>query len=294
MKKQIFKGSAVALVTPFDKNDNVNYYVLKDLIDFQIANGTKAIIVLGTTGESSTMSDQEREKIIKFCVCVANKQVPIIVGTGSNSTKKAIELTKQAENLGADGVLIVTPYYNKCNQKGLIKHYTQIASNTKLPIILYNVPSRTGVNIDSKTTLKLSKTPNIVGIKEASGNMLQIAEILNKKPKNFSVFSGDDMLTLPIMSMGGSGVISVTANAEPEKVSLLCEFVLKHDIFNAKRMHDYLYDLNKGLFLDVNPICIKHYLNIMDFNVGKPRMPLTEPSFEIKQKLRDIGRKYEN
>ena len=295
MKKQtLFKGSAVALVTPFDKNGKVNFFALKHLIDYQIANGTKALVVLGTTGEASTISKSEREKIIKFSVCQAGDQIPVIVGTGSNSTEKAIEQTKQAETLGADGVLVVTPYYNKCNQEGLFLHFKQIAKSTKLPIILYNVPSRTGVNILPSTLLNLAKIKNIVGIKEASGNMSQIAEICHKKPPNFAVYSGDDLLTVPIMSLGSDGVISVTANAEPEKVSLMCEFMLKQDISNALRLHNQLFNLNKALFLDVNPICIKHYLNILGFNVGKPRLPLTEASFEIKQKVEEVHRLYEN
>lgn len=295
MKKQtLFKGSAVALVTPFDKNGKVNFFALKHLIDYQIANGTKALVVLGTTGEASTISKSEREKIIKFSVCQAGGQIPVIVGTGSNSTEKAIEQTKQAETLGADGVLVVTPYYNKCNQEGLFLHFKQIAKSTKLPIILYNVPSRTGVNILPSTLLNLAKIKNIVGIKEASGNMSQIAEICHKKPPNFAVYSGDDLLTVPIMSLGSDGVISVTANAEPEKVSLMCEFMLKQDISNALRLHNQLFNLNKALFLDVNPICIKHYLNLLGFNVGKPRLPLTEASFEIKQKVEEVHRLYEN
>lgn len=295
MKKQtLFKGSAVALVTPFDKNGKVNFFVLKHLIDYQIANGTKALVVLGTTGEASTISKSEREKIIKFSVCQAGGQIPVIVGTGSNSTEKAIEQTKQAETLGADGVLVVTPYYNKCNQEGLFLHFKQIAKATKLPIILYNVPSRTGVNILPSTLLNLAKIKNIVGIKEASGNMSQIAEICHKKPPNFAVYSGDDLLTVPIMSLGSDGVISVTANAEPENVSLMCEFMLKQDISNALRLHNQLFNLNKALFLDVNPICIKHYLNLLGFNVGKPRLPLTETSFEIKQKVEEVHRLYEN
>lgn len=295
MKKQtLFKGSAVALVTPFDKNGKVNFFALKHLIDYQIANGTKALVVLGTTGEASTISKSEREKIIKFSVCQAGGQIPVIVGTGSNSTEKAIEQTKQAETLGADGVLVVTPYYNKCNQEGLFLHFKQIAKSTKLPIILYNVPSRTGVNILPSTLLNLAKIKNIVGIKEASDNMSQIAEICHKKPPNFAVYSGDDLLTVPIMSLGSDGVISVTANAEPEKVSLMCEFMLKQDISNALRLHNQLFNLNKALFLDVNPICIKHYLNLLGFNVGKPRLPLTEVSFEIKQKVEEVHRLYEN
>lgn len=290
----IFKGSAVALVTPFDSNNQVNYFELKKLIEFQITNGTKAIVILGTTGESSTLSKHERQKIIKFCVCLVSKRVPLIVGSGSNSTKESIEFSVEAENLGADGLLIVSPYYNKCNQNGLFEHYKSIANAVKIPIILYNVPSRTGINIEPETVLKLSKIKNIIGLKEASGNFSQISKILKIVSRDFTIYSGDDNLTLPLISMGAKGVISVTANSNPEEVSYLCEHALSGDFFNAKRWADYLFDLNNALFLDVNPICIKYYLNLLDFNVGKPRQPLSEPSFYIKNKLKEIKTKYEN
>lgn len=293
-ENMIFEGSAVALVTPFDKNNEINYFELKNLIDFQLANGTKAIIILGTTGESSTITRKEREKMIQFCVCVIQKRIPLIVGTGSNSTLISIELTKEAEKLGADGVLIVTPYYNKCNQDGLYIHYKKIASSTKLPIILYNVPARTGVNVSPETVVKLSKIKNIVGIKEASGNMSQIQKIIKNTPSDFAIYSGDDGLTLPIIAIGGKGVISVTANAAPSEVQYLCEHALNEDYFNARRWANYLYDLNKALFLDVNPICVKYYLNLIGFNVGKPRLPLSEPNAEIKKLLKETFKQYEN
>lgn len=290
----IFEGSAVALVTPFDKNNEVNYFELKNLIEFQIANGTKAIIILGTTGEASTITRKERIKIIKFCACLISKRVPLIVGSGTNSTTSSIELSKEAESLGADGLLIVTPYYNKCNQNGLFEHYKAISKSVKIPIILYNVPSRTGVNLLPETVLKLSKIKNIVGIKEACGNLSQIAKLIKIVPHEFYVYSGDDELTLPLISMGAKGVISVTANSNPSEVQYLCEHALSGDIFNAKRWSEYLYDLNKSLFLDVNPICIKYYLNSIGFKVGKPRLPLCEPNQEIKKQLKEIKTKYEN
>lgn len=290
----IFKGSAVALITPFDKHGKVNFFSLKNLIEYQIANGTKAIVILGTTGESSCITFEEREKIIKFCVSLIAKRVPVIVGTGANSTNKAIMLTKQAENLGADAVLIVTPYYNKCNQTGLFKHYKLIAKSTSLPIILYNVPARTGININTETTLKLSKIKNIVAIKEASGNLNQIAEICRKKPSNFAVYSGDDQLTLSMLTLGAIGVISVTANAYPEKVTLMCDYALGYDYFNACKLQSDLFEINKALFFDINPICVKFYLNLLGFDVGEPRLPLCTPSQEIKTKLKEIKQKYEN
>lgn len=290
----IFEGSAVALVTPFLKNGDVDYFSLKNLIEYQITNNTKAIIILGTTGESSTITNDERTKIIKFCVCLINKRIPLIVGTGSNSTHSTIKQTKEAETLGADAVLIVTPYYNKSNQQGLYFHYKKIALSTKIPIILYNVPSRTGVNLEAKTTLKLSKIKNIVAIKESSGNFTQIAEIIKHKPKDFCVYSGDDMLTLPILAMGGSGVISVTANCYPEQISLVCEHIKNGDIFNAQRINNHLFEINKTLFLDVNPLPIKFYMNLIGFNVGKPRPPLFSIDSKTKQKLIKVKDLYEN
>ena len=200
----------------------------------------------------------------------------------------------EAENLGADGVLIVTPYYNKCSQFGLIKHYKLVCSCTKLPVIVYNVPSRTGVNILPETMLKLSKIKNIVGIKEASGNINQIATFCKILPKKVSVYSGDDMLTFPSICLGAQGVISVTSNCYPELVQTMCDSAFNNDIFNSKRLHEFLFDINKALFLDVNPICVKFYMNLIGFNVGQPRLPLTEPNQEVKQLLRSVKTSYEN
>lgn len=290
----IFEGSGVALVTPFGKNGEVNYYSLKRLIDFQISNGTKALIILGTTGESATISESEREKIIKFCVCMVGKKIPVIIGCGSNSTSKAIKLTMQAKRLGADGALIVTPYYNKCNQTGLFEHYRAISQAVKFPIIIYNVPSRTGVNILPETVLKLSKLKYIVGIKEASGNISQISKLIHILPKNFPVYSGDDSLTYPLIMLGAKGVISVTANAYPALVSSLCQNALDGDINNARRLHDFLFELNSALFLDVNPICIKTYMELIGFDIGDVRLPLTKASNRILNRLKEISKIYEN
>lgn len=290
----IFEGSGVALVTPFNEKNEVDYFILKKLIDYQISNGTKALIILGTTGESPTITMAEREKIIKFCVYIANGQIPIIVGTGSNSTETTIYLTLQAKRLGASGALIVTPYYNKCNQNGLFEHYKKIALKTKFPMIIYNVPSRTGVNIQPETVLKLSKFNNIVGIKEASGNMIQIEKLIHILPSNFAVYSGDDCLTLPMLSIGAKGVISVTANAYPNQVSVLCNYALKNDYSNALIIHNKLFEICQALFLDINPICIKTYMKFLGFNVGSPRLPLTTPSNEIIKKLKEVKNKYEN
>lgn len=290
----VFEGSCTALVTPFNKDGTVNYFSLKSLIEYQLANNTKAIVILGTTGEGPTITEEERIKIIKFCACLISKRVPLIVGTGSNSTSEACRKSKQAEMLGADAVLVVTPYYNKCNPRGLIEHYREVAKATNIPIIAYNVPSRTGTNISPEVALKLSKIKNIVGIKEASGNMGQIVELCHILPKTFAVYLGDDTLSLAGMAVGARGVISVTSNCYPEAVSNMCDFALSGDFFNAKRIHDSLYEVSRGLFLDVNPICVKSYLNLMGFDVGSLRLPLTEPSENILNKLKEIKSKYEN
>ena len=290
----IFQGSSVALVTPFNSKNEVNFYELHRLIEFQIASQTKAIVILGTTGESSTISPDERTKIIKFCISQVAGRIPVIVGTGSNSTSVTIKQTKEAENLGANGVLIVTPYYNKTSQEGLYLHYKNIAKETNLPIIIYNVPSRTGVNILPETVKKLSKIKNIVGIKDAGGNFNQSVKLLKILPKNFAVYSGDDLITFPLMCMGAKGVISVTANAYPNLVNLMCDNILKKDYSNAIRINKHLYNLNVGLFLDINPICIKYYLNLIGREVGKPRLPLVEPSKKIKNKLEKLRGEYEN
>lgn len=290
----IFQGSGVALVTPFTSNNKVDYYSLKHLIDFQIASGTKAIIILGTTGEASTITDEERTKIIKFTLSLAKNKIKIIVGTGSNSTEKAIKYSKEAEALGADGVLVVTPYYNKCNQEGLYLHFKHIANSIIIPIILYNVPTRTGVNLLPQTALKLSKIINIVGIKQASSNLSELAELCHILPLKMAVYSGDDLLTLPAMSLGASGVISVTANIYPEQISAIADYALSGDFHNAKRIHNSLFEVNKALFVDTNPIPIKAYMNLKGFAVGKPRLPLTEASVQTKKILKEVLDRYEN
>ena len=294
MKKTIFKGCCTALITPFYESGEINYFRLKELIEFQIASGVNAILVLGTTGEASTITHEERNKIIKFAKYEIAGRVPLLVGCGSNSTKQAEEYLIEAENLGADAALVVTPYYNKCSQKGLILHYSELAKTTNLPIIVYNVPSRTGVNILPETMVKLSRIKNIVGLKEASGNMQQMINLLHILPKTFPVYSGDDALALPVIFLGAKGVISVTSNAEPEKVSLMCDYALKYDIKNALKLHEYLLNLSNGLFLDVNPICIKTYMNQIGFDVGELRLPLSAPDAKLISKLKALAREYEN
>lgn len=281
----MFKGSGVAIVTPFDKNNNVNYIELRKLIEFQIKNSTDAIIVCGTTGESSTLSEEEKKDIINFTVEVVKKRVPVIAGTGSNNTQNSINLSKCAEKLGADGLLIVTPYYNKCTQEGLYLHYKEIAKNVKIPIILYNVPSRTNVNIDIETVIRLSKIKNIIGIKEASSNISQISNLISKLDKNFFVYSGNDDQILPILSLGGSGVISVLANIYPKETHDICYEYLHGNIQKSRKLQLKYLDLIKCLFVEVNPIPVKEALNYLGFNVGKCRLPLSDMSNKNKENL---------
>ena len=286
MKKVIFKGCGTAIITPFTK-DGVNFEEFRKLIEFQIAEGADSIIVCGTTGESSTMTTEEKKETIKFAIDVANKRVPIIAGTGGNCTKTAIEMSKYAESVGADAVLIVTPYYNKTTQAGLIAHYKAIAEAINIPIILYNVPSRTGLNITPATCLELSKLDNIVAIKEASGNISQVAEIANLCKDNLSIYSGNDDQVLPILSLGGLGVISVLSNIVPKDVHNMVKYFLNGNINEATRLQLKTLNLSSALFCEVNPIPVKAACNMIGFNVGVPRLPLIEMSDSGKERLKN-------
>lgn len=277
MKKIIFKGCGTAIVTPFNEK-GVNFEEFEKMIENQIANKIDAIIVCGTTGESSTMTLEERKETIKFAVKVANKRVPIIAGTGGNCTASVIEFTKFAESVGVDGALIVTPYYNKTTQEGLIAHYKAIATETKLPIILYSVPSRTGVNILPKTCKELSKIENIVAIKEASGNLSQVAEIANLCGDELNIYSGNDDQILPVLSVGGIGVISVLSNIMPEFTHNITEDFFNKNLDKAINAQIKAIPLIKALFCEVNPIPVKAGLNMIGYNVGIPRLPLVEMS----------------
>lgn len=278
----LFKGSGVALITPFDENKKINFNKLEELIEYHILQQTDAIIVCGTTGESSTLSNQEKKEVIEFAVKVANKRIPIIAGTGSNNTNIAIEMTQFAKQVGADGSLIVTPYYNKCNQNGLFEHYQKIANSVPaFPIILYNVPTRTCVDISIDTILKLSHISNIVGIKEASPDITKIAELRVKIPESFSIYSGNDDLLLPILSLGGDGVISVAANLLPNEIHQICDCFSKGNIEKARTIFYQYLPLMKKMFLDVNPIPIKYMMNLAKKEVGDLRLPLTNPSNEV-------------
>ena len=293
MKKILFKGCGTAIVTPFT-DEGVNFDEFKKLIEFQISEGVDALIVCGTTGESSTMTLDERKETIKFAKEVSNGRVPIIAGTGGNCTKSVIEMTKWAESIGVDGALIVTPYYNKTTQKGLIAHYTEIAKNTTLPIILYSVPSRTGVNITPETCLELSKIPNIVAIKEASGNISQVAEIKNLCKDELQIYSGNDDQILPILSLGGIGVISVLSNLFPKETHNIVFDFLEGNINKAIDGQIKAIPLIKALFSEVNPIPVKAGLNMVGYNVGIPRLPLIEMSEKGKEKLQKSIEEYKN
>ena len=291
MKKILFKGCGTAISTPFDEN-GVNLKEFERLIENQIQNKVDAIIVCGTTGESSTMTTEEKKQAIECAVKTANGRIPIIAGTGGNNTKQVIENSKLAESLGVDGLLIVTPYYNKCTQKGLVEHYKVIAQSVSLPIILYSVPSRTGVNIEPKTCLELSKIENIVAIKEASGNISQVAEIAHLCGDDLHIYSGNDDQILPILSLGGLGVISVLSNVKPEYTHNIVQNFFDGDIQKATKMQLDALPLIKALFSEVNPIPVKAALNIQGYNFGTPRLPLTPMTAEkmevLKQALNKI------
>ncbi len=286
MKKILFKGAASAVPTPFNEN-GVNIEEFKKFLKFQIDNHIDALVVCGTTGESSTMTKEEKIEIIKCALEVSNGKVPVIAGTGSNNTKEAVEMSKIAENLGVDGILVVTPYYNKTTQTGLVAHYKLIADNVNVPIILYNVPSRTGVNINPKTCLELSKIENIVAIKEASGNIFQVVEIAHLCGNNLHIYSGNDDQAIPICSLGGLGVISVLSNIKPKFTHDMIYDFLNGDIENAKKKQLESIPLISSLFSEVNPIPVKAALNEIGFDFGIPRLPLIEMSEEKKKALFD-------
>ena len=286
MKKILFQGCGTAIATPFNEQ-GVNLEEFSKLIEEQIMQSVDAIIVCGTTGESATMTEEERLQTIECAVKTSNGRVPIIAGTGSNNTKAVIEMNKKVEKLGVDGLLIVTPYYNKTTQKGIIEHYKTIAQNTTLPIILYNVPSRTGVNILPQTCLELSKIDNIVAIKEASGNLSQIAEIANLCRDELTIYSGNDDQIVPILSIGGKGVISVLSNIKPKYTHDICENFFKGNAKEAAIMQIEAIPLIKALFSEVNPIPVKAALNMIGYNYGIPRLPLIEMSEEGKEKLKN-------
>lgn len=288
----LFTGSGTALITPFNKN-GVDYGAFADQIDFQISGGTDALIVLGTTGEPATMSEKEKEEALGFAVKHINKRVPVIAGAGSNDTAHAVKLAKQAEDLGADGVLAVTPYYNKCTQKGLIAHFTAIADAINIPLIMYNVPGRTGVNMLPATVKALSGHKNIAAVKEACGNIEQISEIARLCGDKIDIYSGDDAITLPIMALGGIGVISVASNVIPKEMHGLCAAYLAGNIAACRELQFRVNPLVKALFSEVSPAPVKTAMNLMGLKAGRLRLPLVEMEEAnlnlLKSEMRALG-----
>jgi len=290
----IFKGAGVAIVTPFNEDLSVNYEKLGEILEEQIAGGTDAIIICGTTGEASTLSHGEHLKVIKYAIDKVAKRIPVIAGTGSNATDTAIMLSTEAEKLGADGLLLVTPYYNKATQKGLIAHFTAVANSVNIPIILYNVPGRTGCNIAPETAVYLAKNvENIVGIKEASGNISQVAKLMHLADGCIDLYSGNDDQIVPILSLGGVGVISVLSNVAPKETHDIVAKYLDGDVKGSMELQLKAIPLVDALFCEVNPIPVKAGLNLQGKNVGLPRMPLTEMEPQnqerLKKALADFG-----
>ncbi|MBR2338671.1 MAG: 4-hydroxy-tetrahydrodipicolinate synthase [Clostridia bacterium] len=289
-KPVLFTGAGVALVTPMHPDGSVNHEKYRELIDFQIENGTDAIIAVGTTGEASTLSYDEHARALHTAIEHTAGRVPLIAGTGSNDTEHCIRLSREAKAMGADGLLLVTPYYNRTSQRGLIAHYTKIAQSVDLPIILYNVPTRTSVNIAPQTVAELYKLPNIVALKQANPNLSETAQIAASC--DITIYSGNDDLIVPMMSLGGKGVISVLSNVLPRETHDLCAAWLNGDADTARRMQlDYL-DLANALFMDVNPIPVKEALNQMGMDVGSCRLPLYDMDEAMKQKLNGVLRRY--
>ena len=280
-----FSGIATAMITPFDEN-GVNLEELGKMIEFQIDGGTDALVILGTTGEPATMTEAEKESVIRYSVKKADGRIKIIVGTGSNDTAKAVASSVKAEKLGADGVLAVTPYYNKCTQKGLYDYYKAICDAVSIPVIAYNVPSRTSVNILPETVEKLAEIPNMAGIKEASGNMAQVCETMRRIRGKTDLYSGEDFLNLPMLAIGGAGLISVASNIAPALLKKMYTRVKQNRLEEANAVQDFLLPLEDACFLEVNPIPVKAAYNMLGFNAGVPRSPLTELEEENKIKLK--------
>lgn len=285
MSNPVFKGCATALVTPMNNDFSINYHELERLIDFQLENGIDALVVCGTTGEASTLNDNERKKIIKITVERVNGRVPVIAGTGSNDTAHAISLTYDAYKSGADAVLLVTPYYNKTSQQGLIAHFTSIADSVEIPVILYNIPSRTSMNIEPETYRIISEHKNIVATKEASSNLSEIAKSIELCKDNLTFYCGNDDLTVPVMSLGALGLISVVSNVKPKETVALCHECLKDNFESARKFFSRLFPLIDALKSDINPMTVKEAMNIYGFDVGKCRLPLFTISEEKRQKI---------
>ncbi len=286
----LFTGAGVALVTPMHKDGRVNYEKYRELIDFQITHGTDAIISVGTTGEAPTLEDNEHLHAFEVAIEQTNGRVPMIAGTGSNNTDHCIYMSREAKAMGADGLLLVTPYYNKTSQRGLIAHYTKIAASVDLPIILYNVPSRTGVNLQPKTVAELAKIPNIVGLKQANGNMSETAEIAALC--DIPIYSGNDDQIVPLLALGGKGVISVLSNVVPQETHDICRAWFDGDVQRSLDLQLNYLELANALFMDVNPIPVKEAMNQMGMDVGDCRLPLYTMTDAMKQTMADVLKRY--
>lgn len=287
----VFTGSGVALVTPFDSNNQIDFKKVSELIDYHIDHGTDSIIICGTTGEASTLDDREHRALIKHAVQAVNGRVPLIAGTGSNDTHHGLLLSQYAEEVGADALLCVTPYYNKTSQEGLFRHFKSIADGVDIPIILYNVPGRTGMGLSVDTVVRLSQLDNIVAIKEASGDISYATEIMRRLPA-FDLYSGNDDIILPIMAIGGKGVISVIANIMPLETHNIVQYFLDGDIGASRQQQMYLNELINTLFIDVNPIPVKTAMNLLNFHVGSLRLPLYEMNTKDLGLLKDVMSRY--
>lgn len=289
----IFTGAGVAIITPFNEDGTVNYDAFGEIIEAQIKGGSDAIIVCGTTGESSTMNDEEHIAVIKYCVDKVAKRVPVIAGSGSNCTREAVNISREAERVGADGLLCVTPYYNKCTQEGLYQYYKAISDAVNIPIIMYNVPSRTGTTIQPETAVRIAKeVKNVVAIKEASGNISAVAKLASLAEGCIDIYSGNDDQVLPILSLGGKGVISVWSHVAPKKVHDMVMAFLNGDIATAQKLQLEAIDVIGALFSEVNPIPVKAAMNMLGFNAGPVRAPLTELSDKNKEVLRKALKDY--
>ncbi len=284
---ELFTGSGVALITPFDENGDVNYSRLREILEFHVINHTDAIIVTGTTGEGSTLSDEEKISVIEFTVNIINNRIPVIAGTGSNDTRHAAEFSKRVEKLGVDGLLVVTPYYNKGNENGIYEHYKTLAEGVKIPVILYNVPSRTGVNLSIPLLKRLAQIENITALKEASGDISYVAEVAREVPE-LDIYSGNDDMVVPVLSLGGKGVISVSANIIPDISHDITVSFLKGDVKKARELQLKYNDLVNALFLETNPAPIKEAMNFLGYEVGNCRLPLGVMEEANRRKLTDI------
>ena len=284
---ELFTGSGVALITPFDENGDVNYSRLREILKFHVINHTDAIIVTGTTGEGSTLSDEEKISVIEFTVDIINSRIPVIAGTGSNDTRHAVEFSKRVEKLGVDGLLVVTPYYNKGNENGIYEHYKAIAEGVKIPVILYNVPSRTGVNLSIPLLKRLAQIENITALKEASGNISYVAEVAREVPE-LDIYSGNDDMVVPVLSLGGKGVISVSANIIPDISHDMTASFLKGDVKKARELQLKYNELVNALFLETNPVPVKEAMNFLGYEVGNCRLPLGTMNESNRARLTDI------